>query len=107
MSDAPEEVYLTIPYRITRYGDGDLYIQMDGTNAGRPFMTRPNSGNYYAVTVNPDVFDAKYFFYTVQYLHSAGKFHKYLHGVTVQHLTIPNFHSVIHDHFMEMSKKAK
>ena len=96
-----------LPFRLTRNESGIFYIQMDGTNAGKPFKERPLKGNYYAVNILEDQLDPLYFWYFIEYLYTSGKFKPFIRGTTVPHLTVQGFNTVVIDAFLDLSNKTK
>jgi hypothetical protein len=91
LSTLLNEMKITTPFGISRKGVGDFYVQMDGTNAGKPFKERPTGGNYHAITTDKSVLDPSYFYYVVEYLHKSGAFKSVIHGTAIQHLTNEGF----------------
>jgi len=50
-----KEAMIILPFDVRSSGVGDFYIQMDGTNAGKPYKVKPERGNYYAVITDKTV----------------------------------------------------
>ena len=98
------ETNIIMPFSMTRHGTGDFYVQMDGTNAGKPFKIKPERGNYYAVITDKSVLMPDYFYYVVEYLYTSGAFKQVIHGTTVPHLNIKGFTEVVVHFFFKTPK---
>lgn len=62
-----EEVYIAVPWRMSSRGEGDLYIQRVGPNAGRPYRTRQGP-NDIAISFDQDQLLPDYMFHLLTFL---------------------------------------
>lgn len=87
-SDTPSSV----PWKIKTSGEGDLYLQRVGTNAGTVHKTR-QSKNDLAITLDQEVLLPDYAYYLLQYLKPQLQARQ--HGTAQQHITVSDVDSVL------------
>lgn len=56
-----------VPWKMNRHGEGDLYIQRIGPNAGKPYRSR-NGPNDLAISFDQDLLMPDYMFYVLEFL---------------------------------------
>jgi restriction endonuclease S subunit len=95
---------MNLPFDLKTNGTGDFYIKLDGSNGGQPFLEKPTSGNFAAITTNKEALGPKYLYYVVLHLHNSGVFKYLQHGTTVPHITLQDIKKTILKFFLERVK---
>ena len=90
---------LLLMFRLTNnLAESDFFIQLKGKHSGQPLKTHiPNS---IGIACNPQLLDAGFFFYVVQYLFMEGRFLPYIKGSVIPYIRQEDIKKVISSHFM-------
>lgn len=74
-----------------------FFIQLKGNNAGKPLKEKiPNA---IGVKTNPEILNAQFLYYVVEFLFTAGKFAPHITGSVIPFITQTSILTVIAQHF--------
>jgi len=77
---------------------GDFYIKRKGNKAGEPTKNRESSSDF-AVVVDDQQLNSKYFFYVIQHLYQQGMFKPVQTGAVISGIRKEDINRVILDFF--------
>ncbi len=98
------DYFMAVPWTMSSRGEGDLYIQRIGNNAGTPYRTRQGP-NDIAITFNQDALLPDYMFHLLRFLQK--DIQSRARGTAQQAIRMSDIDEALVDHFMRQVKENK
>jgi diguanylate cyclase (GGDEF)-like protein len=96
------DFYMTVPWTMSSKGEGDLYIQRIGDNAGTPYKTRQGP-NDIAITFNQNELLPSYMFHLLRFLQK--DIQSRARGTAQQAIRMSDIDEALVEHFMRQVKE--